>query len=148
MSEAQSALDAGAAIIRLSTAVGERALEVRTASGLSALQLQVLRVAAYGANMSTLARALAAPKSTVTSVVDQLEAMHLAARAADVDDHRRQIVTSTAAGAAKLRDFDVELAGRIDRLLANLTLARAHRLRELMTRLPDATVPLPLAQPG
>jgi DNA-binding MarR family transcriptional regulator len=146
MSEAQPALEVGAAIIRLSTAVGERVLEVRAASGLSALQLQVLRITADGATMSTLARTLAVPKSTVTSVVDQLEAMGLAVRAADVDDRRRQIVSSTAAGAAKLRDFDSELAGRIDRLLANLSPARANRLRELMKRLPDATVPFPLAE--
>ena len=145
MSEAQSALDVGAAIIRLSTAVGERVLDVRAASGLTALQLQVLRVAADGASMSTLAQALAAPKSTVTSVVDQLEAMSLAVRTADAEDHRRQIVRSTALGRAELRDFDLALAGQIDRLIANLSPTRAHRLLELMTKLPDATVPLPLA---
>ena len=147
MSDAQPALDVGAAIIRFSTAVGEHVLEVRAASGLSAKQLQVLRVVAGGANMSTVARALAVPKSTATSVVGQLEAMGLALRAADADDHRRQIVRSTAAGDAKLRDFDRDLTGEIDRLLENLSPARAHRLRELMTRLPDPTVPLPLAGP-
>jgi DNA-binding MarR family transcriptional regulator len=147
VSEALSALDVGAAIIRLSTAVGERVLEVREASGLSALQLQTLRVVADGANMSTLARALGAPKSTVTSVVDQLEAMGLAVRGTDDEDHRRQIVRSTAAGGAQLRDFDLALAGRIDRLLASLSPARAHRLRELMRRLPEPAAPMPLDGP-
>jgi DNA-binding MarR family transcriptional regulator len=144
VSEAQSTLEVGAAIIRLSTAVGERVLDVR-ASGLSALQLQVLRFTADGANMSTLAQVLGTPKSTVTSVVDQLEAKGLAARTADANDHRRQIVTRTATGSAKLRDFDLALAERIERLIANLRPARAYRLRELMRRLPEATAPLPLA---
>ncbi len=147
MSEARAPLAAGAALIRLSTAVGERVLEVRAASGLSALQLQVLRLAAEGADMSALARGLGAPKSTVTSVVDQLEAAGLALRAGDDEDRRRQIVRSTAAGAARLGEFDAALAARVDGLLATLGPTRARRLRELMTKLPDATVPLPLAGP-
>jgi DNA-binding MarR family transcriptional regulator len=145
MSEDRVPLAAGAAIIRLTTAVGERALEARASSGLSALQLQVLRIAAVGTNMTVLAAALGASKSTVTSVVDQLEAMNLAVRAGDEDDGRRRIVQSTPEGAGQLRAFDVALARRIDDLLANLSSARSRRLRELMTRLPDATVPIPLA---
>ncbi len=147
MTEPPMSLDAGAAIIRLATAVGERVLEVRSESGLTALQLQVLRVAQDGATMSALAVELAAPKSTVTSVVDQLEAMELAARVSDPDDRRRQIVRSTTAGRARLDRFDAVLEGRIDALLTNLTPDRARRLRELMAKLPGATVPLPLAGP-
>jgi DNA-binding MarR family transcriptional regulator len=147
MSERPAPLAAGAAIIRLTTAVGERALETRTASGLSALQLQVLRVAADGSNMSALAAALGASKSTVTSVVDQLETMRLAARVNDDDDHRRQIVQSTAAGLARLYEFDVGLTNRVDALLASLSPSRCRRLRELMTKLPDATAPIPLSGP-
>lgn len=147
MTEPPMSLDAGAAIIRLATAVGERVLEVRSESGLTALQLQVLRVAQDGATMSALTVELAAPKSTVTSVVDQLEAMELAARVSDPDDRRRQIVRSTTAGRARLDRFDAVLEGRIDALLTNLTPDRARRLRELMAKLPGATVPLPLAGP-
>jgi DNA-binding MarR family transcriptional regulator len=147
MSDAQAPLAVGAAIVRLTTAVGERVLEVRAASGLTALQLQVLRVAADGASMSALAGALGASKSTVTSVVDQLEAMSLAVRATDDDDRRRQIVQSTSAGLERLHEFDVALARRIEDLLANLSPARSRRLRELMRKLPDSTVPFPLAGP-
>jgi DNA-binding MarR family transcriptional regulator len=145
MNDSPIALDVGAAVIRLTTAVGERVLEERDASGMSARQLQVLRVAANGASMTTLAEVLRAPKSTVTSVIDQLEALGLAARASDADDRRRQIVRSTAAGNARLREFDLALAGRIDGLLSNLSPDRASRLRELMAKLPNATVPIPLA---
>ena len=147
MSERPAPLEAGAAIIRLTTAVGERALEARAASGLSGLQLQVLRVAADGTTMGALAAALRASKSTVTSVVDQLEAMRLAARVGDQDDQRRRIVHSTVAGTARLTEFDEALASRIDGVLANLSPTRSHRLRELMSTLPDATVPFPLAGP-
>jgi DNA-binding MarR family transcriptional regulator len=147
MNEPQRSLDAGAAIVRLTTAVGERVLQVRSESGMSALQLQVLRVAKDGATMTTLARELGAPKSTVTSVVDQLEAMELVVRVGDEDDRRRQIVRSTAAGSARLLAFDAALSGRIDGLLTILDPDRARRLRELMAKLPAATVPLPLAGP-
>jgi DNA-binding MarR family transcriptional regulator len=145
--EPHGSLGAGAAIIRLTTAVGENVLAVRSTSGVSARQLQVLRVARDGATMSTLARELGVPKSTVTSVVDQLEAMKLAVRASDPDDRRRQIVRSTTTGSARLGTFDAALADRIDGLLVNLSPDRARRLGEIMAKLPGSTVPLPLAGP-
>jgi DNA-binding MarR family transcriptional regulator len=145
MNDSPNALDVGAAVIRLTTAVGERVLDEREASGMSARQLQVLRLAAEGASMTSLVQVLRAPKTTVTSVIDQLEALGLATRTSDADDRRRQIVRSTAAGNARLREFDLALAGRIDELLLNLSPDRARRLRELMAKLPDATVPIPLA---
>jgi DNA-binding MarR family transcriptional regulator len=147
MNEPRMSLDAGAAVIRLATAVGERVLEVRGDSGMSALQLQVVRVAKNGAAMSALAQQLEAPKSTMTSVVNQLEAMDLVVRASDHNDRRRQIVRSTAAGIARLREFDAALEGQIDGLLGHLGGNRALRLRDLMAKLPDATVPFPLAEP-
>ena len=147
MNEPREPLDAGAALIRLATAVGERVLEARNESGATALQLQVLRVAKDGATMSTLARELDAPKSTVTSVVDQLEAMELVVRVGDKEDRRRQIVRNTTAGSARLRAFDAVIADRIDGLLTKLSPDRGRRLREMMAKLPGATVPLPLAGP-
>jgi DNA-binding MarR family transcriptional regulator len=147
MSDSPGALEAGAAVIRLATAVGERVLEVRAASGLTALQLQVLRVAADGASMTTLARALGVPKTTVTSVIDQLETMGLAVRTKDEADRRSQIVRNTVIGNARLSEFDRVLRDRIDGMLTSLSPERARRLRELMAKLPDATTPLPLAGP-
>jgi len=145
--DAGSRLDAGAAIIRLSTAVGERVLQARAASGLTARQLQVLRLAVGGIRMSALARGLGTPKSTMTSVIDQLEALGLAARGADQGDGRGQVVGSTATGEARLREFDTTVAARVDALVATLTPARQRQLRELMSRLPSATVPVPLSGP-
>jgi DNA-binding MarR family transcriptional regulator len=147
VSDSPGALAAGAAVIRLTTAVGERVLEVRSASGLTALQLQVLRVAANGASMTALAQVLGAPKTTVTSVIDQLETMGLVRRTEDEADRRRQIVRSSAAGVTRLAEFDRTLSDRIDGLLMSLSPGRARRLGELMAKLPDATVPLPLAGP-
>jgi DNA-binding MarR family transcriptional regulator len=147
MNDSREALEAGAAITRLATAVGERVLELRAASGLTALQLQVLRVATDGASMTTLSQALGAPKTTVTSVIDQLEAMGAAMRTRDETDRRRQIVRGTALGNTLLSDFDRALGDRIDGLLMSLSPGRARRLRELMAKLPDATVPFPLAGP-
>jgi DNA-binding MarR family transcriptional regulator len=147
MSKQRQALDVGAALTRLTTAVGERVLEARAASGLSAIQLQVLRLGTRGATMSELAATLATPKSTVTSVVNQLEASGLARRARDDRDRRRQIVRATPVGSARLRDFDDAVAQRVDEMLTDLDPARTRRLRDLMARLPDATVPLPLAGP-
>jgi DNA-binding MarR family transcriptional regulator len=147
MSDSPRALEAGAAVIRLATAVGERVLEVRAASGLTALQLQVLRVAMDGASMTTLARALGVPKTTVTSVIDQLETMGLAVRTKDEADRRSQIVRNTVMGNARLSEFDRVLRDRIDGMLTSLSPERARRLRELMAKLPDATAPLPLAGP-
>jgi DNA-binding MarR family transcriptional regulator len=147
MSNSPGPLGAGAGVIRLTTAVGERVLEVRAASGLTALQLQVLRVAADGASMTALARALGAPKTTVTSVIDQLEAVGLVMRTEDEADRRRQIVRNTAAGVSGLSKFDRALSDRVDELVTNLSPDRARRLRELMAKLPDATVPLPLVGP-
>ena len=146
MSEA-AGLDLGAAITRLTTAVGERVLGVRADSGLSAVQLQVLRLAADGATVSTLTHILGTPKSTMTSVIDQLEALGLVLRITDEDDRRRQIVRDTAAGAARLREFDRQLAGQIEQFVVALSPARARRLEELMAKLPSASVPLPLAGP-
>jgi DNA-binding MarR family transcriptional regulator len=140
-------LAASAAIIRLSTAIGERVLAVRAASGLSPRQLQVLRLAVDGVRMNALSDRLDAPKSTITSIVDQLEQAGLASRSFDETDRRGQIVTSTASGTAVLVEFDRALAHRVDEVLAGLNRAQARRLRALLAKLPDAIEPVPLSGP-
>ncbi len=147
MADAPAPLGPGAAITRISTAVGERVLEVRAASGLSARQLQVLRLAARGIRVSPLADRLATPKSTMTSVLDQLEDAALAVRTTDNDDRRGQVVTSTAGGMIALRNFDRAVDTRLAEVVAGLDETKALRLRELLAKLPDATLPVPLAGP-
>ena len=147
MADAPAPLGPGPAITRISTAVGERVLEVRAASGLSARQLQVLRLAARGIRVSTLADRLGTPKSTMTSVLDQLEDAALAVRTTDKDDRRGQVVTSTAGGMIALRNFDRAVDTRLAEVVAGLDETKALRLRELLAKLPDATLPVPLAGP-
>jgi DNA-binding MarR family transcriptional regulator len=138
------ALDAGPALTRVSTAVGEQVLAARATTGLTAVQLQVLRMSTDAPAMSEIAARLAAPKSTVTSVVDQLVAAGLADRAVDERDRRRQTVRATTIGRHRLDAFDADVARRVEGLLAALPAARAARLRELLTALPDPTRPVPL----
>jgi DNA-binding MarR family transcriptional regulator len=140
-------LSASAAIIRVSTAVGERVLEIRAASGLSPRQLQVIRLAARGVRINTLADRLGTPKSTMTSVLDQLEGAGLAIRTTDQDDRRGQVVTSTAGGMIALRNFDRAIERRLADLLAGLDETKSRRLQELLAKLPDSTLPVPLAGP-
>jgi DNA-binding MarR family transcriptional regulator len=140
-------LSASAAIIRISTAVGERVLDVRAGSGLSARQLQVIRLAARGARINTLADRLGVPKSTMTSILDQLEEGGLATRTTDHDDRRGQVVTSTAGGLIALRNFDRSIETRLAELVSGLGEDKSRRLRELLAKLPDPKGPVPLTGP-
>ena len=140
-------LDASAAIIRVSTAVGERVLRVRAASGLSARQLQIIRLAARGVRINTLAERLGAPKSTMTSALDQLEDAGLVIRITDPDDHRGQVATSTAGGMIALRNFDRAVKSALAELVGHLDETKSRRLRDLLGKLPDSTQPVPLAGP-
>jgi DNA-binding MarR family transcriptional regulator len=138
-------LSATAAIIRVSTAVGERVLGARATSGLSPRQLQVMRLAARGARVNTLAERLGTPKSTMTSVLDQLEDAGLARRTTDHDDRRGQVVTTTPGGMIALRNFDRAIEARLADLLKGLDETKSRRLRELLAKLPNATQPVPLS---
>jgi DNA-binding MarR family transcriptional regulator len=138
-------LRVGEALVRVTTAVGERVLEVRDASGLTALQLQVLRIALDSPTMSDLVVTLAIPKSTATSVVDQLVETGMVRRARDARDGRRQVVRLTRAGRRKLFDFDAAVGIRIAELVAAVAPERRARLVELLAKIPNARRPLPLA---
>jgi DNA-binding MarR family transcriptional regulator len=140
-------LSASAAIIRISTAVGERVLEARAVSGLSPRQLQVMRLAARGVRINTLAERLGTPKSTMTSVLDQLEDAGLARRTTDQDDRRGQIITTSPGGMIALRNFDRAIEARLADLVTELDETKSSRLRELLAKLPDPTQPVPLAGP-
>jgi DNA-binding MarR family transcriptional regulator len=143
----EKSLDAGAAIIRLSTAVGERVLEARAVSGLAPRQLQILRLAVPGVRMNSLAGTLGTPKSTMTSLVDQLETLGLVVRTSDKADRRAQLVSCTDTGRAALHSFDRALEIRIDELLEGLARRKAQRLRQLLSKVPDPSMPVPLAGP-
>lgn len=136
------ALPAGPALIRVSTAVGARMLEARRRSGLSAAQLQVLRLALTGCGVRSVVERLGTPKSTVTSVVDQLAASGLLTRAADPADRRRQVIAATPRGRRLLARFDADLAARVMALVFAVPTTRRARLTALLTRLPDQAFPV------
>jgi DNA-binding MarR family transcriptional regulator len=139
-------LEPGAALIRMTTTLGPRIQAVRMRSGLTAAQLQTLRVVrARGATMGDIAARLRVPKSTATSVVDQLVASSLARREVDGQDRRRQLVRATRAGERALDDFDAEVTRIAQDLLAVLPPRRRARLRQLLERLPDPVSPVPIA---
>lgn len=139
------ALPLGAALIRTATAVGERVLAARAESGLSALQLQVLRLASGGPTMSDVATRLGLSKSTATSLVDQLAAAGLVERTEDTGDRRRLVLSPTVRGQEKLSDFDAGVQRGVLVLLEAIPTARHARLVELLGRIPDAGRPVPLA---
>ena len=138
-------LDPGPAMIRVATAVGEIILKARAATGATASQVQVLRLAANGAGMTDIASGMKWPKSTATSVVDQLVVAGLAARSTDERDGRRQVVSTTPAGAAILDEFDRSITGRVGELTRVLPIEHRRRLAVLLAKLPDPTRPLPLS---
>lgn len=139
-------LDPGAALIRMTTTLGPRIQAARVRSGLTALQLQTLRVVrSGGATMGELAVRLGLPKSTATSVVDQLVGSSLARREVDLADRRRQLVRATRAGERALDTFDAEVTEIAEDLLAVLSPRRRARLRQLLGQLPDPVRPVPIA---
>jgi len=138
-------LPAGAALIRASTAVGERVLEARAASGCTALQLQALRVARVDPTMTELVERLRVSKSSATSVVDQLVAAGLAIRQVDIQDRRRQRVRPTTAGDDVLDRFDERIRLRVRELVDGLSERQQRRLFALLRGIPDSVGLLPLA---
>lgn len=136
-------LGVGAAIIRVSTAIGASTAQSRHTSDLTAAQLQVLRLALPGCSVGFVVGRLATPKSTVTSVVDQLAASGLVSRAADPADRRRQIIAATPRGAKLLATFDADLADRVGMLASAVPSAQRARLSALLARLPDPIGPFP-----
>jgi DNA-binding MarR family transcriptional regulator len=138
-------LPAGAALIRVSTAVGERVLGARAESGCTALQLQALRVAQGGPTMTDLVDRLRVSKSSATSVVDQLVAAGLAMREVDESDRRRQRVRQTAEGAALLSRFDERIRSRVHELTDGLSARDQKRLVGMLREIPDPVGLLPLA---
>jgi DNA-binding MarR family transcriptional regulator len=139
-------LEPGAALIRMTTTLGPRIQAARVRSGLTAPQLQTLRVVRLGgAAMGEVAARLGVPKSSATSVVDQLVDASLVRREPDPVDRRRQLVRPTRAGTRALDAFDAEVAGITEDLLAVLSPRRRTRLRQLLARLPDPVFPVPIA---
>ena len=74
-------------------------------------------------------------RSDVVAAVNELVDQGLAERTGDPADRRRNIVTMTPAGAARLQRLDVVLADVQDELLAPLSPAERAEFAQLLTRI-------------
>ena len=87
------------------------------------------------ASQASLGRRTAMNRSDVVAAVNELVDQGLAERAGDPDDRRRNVVTMTPAGAARLRLLDAVLADVQDELLAPLSPAERAEFARLLTRI-------------
>jgi DNA-binding MarR family transcriptional regulator len=98
------------------------ALYRRVAGGISPVQLQALAVLAAGdMRMRELARRLGLATSTVTRLVDRLEAGGLAERRSERPDRRSVLVGLTAPGQEALQAVRQRLHAFLRELIAGLT---------------------------
>jgi DNA-binding MarR family transcriptional regulator len=125
------------------------ALYRRVSGGIPPVQLQALTVLAAGdVRMHELARLLGLATSTVTRLVDRLEAAGLAERRSQRPDRRSVLVGLSAAGREALQSIQTKLRGLLDELLAELPPHERRELVRLLTKLlgslrPQAPVPRP-----
>lgn len=87
------------------------------------------------ASQASLGRRTGMNRSDVVAAVNELVGQGLAERAGDPDDRRRNVVTMTPAGAARLRLLDAVLAEVQDELLAPLSPAERAEFARLLTRI-------------
>ena len=87
------------------------------------------------ASQASLGRRVEMDRSDVTAAVSELAADGLVERAADAGDRRRNVVTITDAGRARLRRLDEVLNGVQDELLAPLSAPERAALIGLLERL-------------
>jgi DNA-binding MarR family transcriptional regulator len=89
------------------------------------------------ASQASLGRRTEMDRSDVAAAVSELAGHKLVRRAADQTDHRRNIITITAAGQAHLRRLDTLLADVQDELLAPLSPGDRQALTGMLTRVLD-----------
>jgi DNA-binding MarR family transcriptional regulator len=87
------------------------------------------------ASQASLGRRTAMNRSDVVAAVNELVGQGLVERVGDPDDRRRNVVTMTPAGAARLRLLDAVLADVQDELLAPLSPAERAEFTRLLTRI-------------
>ena len=97
------------------------------------------------ASQADLGRASSMDRSDVTATLTQLESHGLVERTIDPDNRRRNIVSITRAGLARLTTLDDLLAGIQAQLLAPLTPAEQQNFLALLRRIvgPDASSAAP-----
>jgi DNA-binding MarR family transcriptional regulator len=89
------------------------------------------------ASQASLGRRVEMDRSDVTAAVGELAADGFVERTADAEDRRRNVVTITGAGRARLASLDAILNGVQDELLAPLSAQERATLTGLLTRVLD-----------
>ena len=136
-------LTVGSALVRVSAAVNDLYEISSQVVGLTPQQARVLFVlSGRPINMLGLGAALKLTKSTMTGVVDRLEAAGLLVREVDPADRRRFIVAPTPHGSAKALQFESDLRLRIVELLATLGETDQKHLAELLVGILARSEPL------
>jgi DNA-binding MarR family transcriptional regulator len=124
------------------------ALYRRVTGGIPPVQLQALAVLAAGdLRMRELARRLGLATSTVTRLVDRLEAAGLAERRTERPDRRSVLVGLTAPGREALRGMRRRLRWIASSLMADLTPHEQGELLRLLAKLGSPAV-APLGAPA
>ncbi len=115
-----------------------------TAAGARGYHYRLLAaLAEFGpSSQASLGRRTGMDRSDVVAAAGELAAEGLVERAADPADRRRNVVTMTPAGAARLERLDHVLAGVQDELLAPLSAAERAGLTRLLTLILDCPAPL------
>ena len=127
-------LEAGPALIRVSTAVSELYDDSSAKVGLTTQQARLLFVVARRpTNMLGLSSAMRLTKSTMTGVIDRLENAGLISRIPDPHDRRQLIVTPTALGSAKALEFEEDLKYNVKRLLSGLDSEQSEQFAHLLS---------------
>jgi DNA-binding MarR family transcriptional regulator len=114
--------------------------EVARAHGLAGVRdWVVLTAIGLGPRQTQLAlgRSLGVDKTTLTLLLDRLEAAGLVTRGLDSHDRRARIPLLTEAGAGVQREVAAERDSAEAGLLAAFSAQEQHLLRELLTRLAD-----------
>ncbi|MFI6170435.1 MarR family winged helix-turn-helix transcriptional regulator [Nocardia sp. NPDC051052] len=89
------------------------------------------------ASQAEMSRRTGIYRSDMVAVLNELERDGYAHRVPDLDDHRRNVITLTTSGTARLRELDTVLAGLQRELLSPLTATQRKQLAELLTQLVD-----------
>jgi len=118
------------------------ALYRRLAGGIPPVQLQALAVLAGGdMRMRELARRLGLATSTVTRLVDRLEAAGLAERRTERPDRRSVLVGLTVGGREALEGVRARVRGLVSELIAGLTPPEQLELLRLLAKLGQGITP-------
>ncbi|MEV4621491.1 MarR family transcriptional regulator [Asanoa sp. NPDC049573] len=86
-------------------------------------------------SQAELGRSTGIDRSDITAALTELEARGLVAREVDPEHRRRNIVTITADGVARLVELDTLVDGVQDEFLAPLTAAQRRQFLDLVARL-------------